>query len=240
MNVRLPLLLAVLSLGPGCAAIHMAVPPEFDQKATRLPVTGRGFNLLENMTVGSYAIDEVRRGWTVSDFWSRRGFQQVASKESWEFKLHEGATPLFWVQCASGADALVVRTLMGTTTLRLDERVSLTAGLMAPEGQPSWHLALSLVQDAGPFSRGTMAGVLTDGKRRIEVQGTHQMAGSGRELSDMTGYTFSLEGVTIGAVEIINSGAVALSPDLPADVRAAVVASAGAIFLFRKPEPGHP
>ena len=78
-----------------------------------------------------------------------------------------------------------------------------------------------------------MDGLLGDGATRISVKGTRELAGGAWPLTEATGYLFYRDQDLVGAVDVVNQGAVWFEKDLADDARSAVAASASALLLHR-------
>ena len=72
-------------------------------------------------------------------------------------------------------------------------RSNYLCGLKPLEGGPDWKLVLGA--DA---MRPLLAGVLSNGERTINVQGTNRLEGSHIPLSEPTGYRFTMGGRAVG------------------------------------------
>jgi hypothetical protein len=236
VNLSKTLLVVALSTAvAGCTLAKMALPDAFEKSATPLAVSGRNFNFSENLVIGDYTAEDVHRGWKDSSSWSLFGYSSVSSKDSWELNLKRGGKVLFAVNCASGADKKVLRGFLHGLTATFDEEVSLTATLRAPAGKPVWTLGLAQVQ-GGMTEAPNFEGVLAGEGRSFPVRSTHKAAGSGFDLSEVTGYEISQDGALVAAIDVLNEGRVLWTAALPQDVKDAIAGAAGALLLYRPPE----
>ncbi len=79
-----------------------------------------------------------------------------------------------------------------------------------------------------------MQGTLSQGNQVLAVRGTNRLAGTPFPLGDTSGYVFEAGGRTIAAVEVINNGAVWLSPGLDPALCGPVTAAISALLLFEE------
>ena len=70
--------------------------------------------------------------------------------------------------------------------------------------------------------------------RSVAVKGTDRLAGTPLPLGETAGYIFEQAGKPIAAVEVINNGAVWLSPDLDPALRGPVTAAISSLLLFEE------
>ncbi len=232
LSLSLPLLLT------GCTLTRMALPTDFEKSAVTLPVQGRSFNVAQNLSLGTaYTVDDVHRAMSDSGTSNFSGPMQATTNQSWTFKLSQQGQPLYEVQCAVGTNSRVHETLVGELTIPSQGQGSFSAALVPPGGGLSWRLALSLRPTGDALEPSLFQGVLTDGTRRLDVAGTHRIADRDTRLNETTGYTFTLGGALVAAVDLENQGRVLWAASLPDDLRGAVAGAAGALLLYRPLQP---
>lgn len=197
----------------------------------RLPVQGRqGWKLTERIEFGGFAVHDVKRslskGGDLGLSVPGLAYEGSKRRQTFLFKL-DGADDSAW----RGAAA---------TNLR---RRALDVGFDIELRNKSGFMAL-LSSDARPDDKWTLdlkekgerplAGTLSRNDITISVTGTNRLAGSIFPLGETTGYVFESAGRPIAAVEVINDGAVWLTPDLDPNLRAPVTAAISALLLMEE------
>jgi len=217
-----------------CTTARMARPPEFSASAVEMPVTGRqGFSLSESFRFGPYHVSDVHRGWRVTTSWGILGYGSSKSEQPFEFKLraHDGA--IWRAHCASGVrwKEMEFNNFMdtgGVLEWELSSHALFTCEFSLPDGKRPWRMVMKQeTQDL------VMDGLLGDGATRIFVKGTRELEGGAWPLTEATGYLFHRDQDLVGAVDVLNQGAVWMKKDLSADMRGAVAAAASALLLYR-------
>jgi hypothetical protein len=212
----------------------MALPPSLAAQGTAWPVEGRqGFQLRERIRFGTYEATDVSRGWTRSMSLQLGPYGRYKAGKRFEFTLREPDAPAWQATCATDLDHQSLSTFISEVrlgvTVGLTFKRSFTALLQREGGGTPWKLLL--VQGA---SDPCLHGVLTDGVTSIAVAGTQALEGSPIPLGEASGYVFSVQGEPIGAVEVINDGAVWLLPGAAPDWRSTMAAASAALLLYRE------
>lgn len=216
--------LVTLSLG-GCQAARMPVPEPL-AGAERMSVSGRqGFRLSPRLRFGVYEAQSIQRSWTRG---RDRGATPVATHsertQTYRFTLHEGEVARWFVACRAAVQSL--RIDLRVVDMHPDDKSALYCNLQSTADRlTAWELELA-ERHGRP-----LAGTLTLGPSRLDVMGTDRVAGA-LSMGATTGYEIRSEGDVVGAVEVINRGAVWLRPDLDPERRSVLAAVATALLLF--------
>lgn len=204
----------------------MRLPPELNG-TERLAVTGRqGWKNVERLTFGGYLVNNVDRSYTKGSSLQILFYEGAKARQSFAFY-------------AQGDDMETWRGEAETTAHRraldFDVEIELRnkSGFgvrLSPLSRPEevWILKLAEKREK-PFE-----GDLTRGTQTVKVRGTNKLAGTFFALGETAGYIFEVGGRPVAAVEIINDGAVWLSPDLAKELRQPVTAAISALLLFEE------
>ena len=217
-----------------CTTARMACPSELSTSAVEMPVTGRqGFNLSESFGFGPYHVSDVHRGWRVTTEWGILGYGSSKSEQPFEFKLHINCNTVLQAHCATGVrwKEMELNNFMdtgGTLEWEFSSHALFTCEFSLPEKKKPWKMVMK--QETHDH---VMDGLLGNDATRISVQGTRELAGGAWPLTEATGYLFYRGQNLVGAVEILNQGAVWLDKNLSDDTRRAVAATAAALLLHR-------
>ena len=205
--------------------------PEAIAQTERLPVSGRqGWKLLERLTFGSYSVHDVERSLTKGGdlFAAVPGLAYEGSKrrQTFGFTL-SGDGNMAWRGAA--ATNLRRRALDVGVEIELHNKSGFTARLVA-DGAPDQIWTLTLTEKG----ERPLAGTLSLGSHVVAVKGTDRLAGTPLPLGATAGYIFEQAGKPITAVEVINNGAVWLSPDLDPALRGPVTAAISSLLLLEE------
>jgi hypothetical protein len=210
----------------------MRLPAELSS-AERLPVEGRqGWKLLEQLRFGDVLVHRVERSLTKGDDVKVLFFRGSKRRQTFGCAVSERGQPGWQVLAATD---LRRRAFDGDFTFELRNESGFSALLVpAGEGGAEWTLDL---REKGEMP---LAGTLRGAGERIEVRGTNKLAGTPLRLGETAGYVFERGGRALAAVEVINRGAVWLSPDLDPALRPAIVAAVASLLLFEELRPTLP
>ncbi len=215
-----------------CTTAKMACPPELSASAVEMPVTGRqGFGLGGSFRFGPYQVTDVHRGWRVTTAWSILGYGSSKSEQPFEFKVRDHGNAAWQAHCVVGVrwTEMELNNFMdtgGTLKWGLSSHALFTSEFSQPNNEKRWKMVMKQeTQDL------VMDGLLGDGAIRISVKGTRKLAGSTWPLTEATGYLFYRDQDLVGAVDILNQGAVWIEKDLPDPMRSVLVAAASALLL---------
>lgn len=205
--------------------------PEELASVERLPVKGRqGWKIIERVQFGEFDAYEVRRSLTKGgDLRVGRVLFYEGSKrrQTFGFTL-AGRDGAVW---HGGAATNVRRHALERDGFEVALRdKSGFAAVLQPETAPGDAWTLDLTET---FDR-PLKGTLERGDRTIVVTGTNRLAGTPLPLDETTGYVFESGGRPVAAVEVINDGAVWISPAIDAGERAPVTAAIAALLLFEE------
>ncbi|OQA24921.1 MAG: hypothetical protein BWY59_01978 [Verrucomicrobia bacterium ADurb.Bin345] len=235
-NMRLAglgLLIASAACLCGCTVARMAVDPSLAGGAQELPVQGRqGFVWNKPLEFGGFKVTDIDRGWLKRMKWDVFGLTGEKARQSYEFKIASGNGPAWQAKCATGINRkdLELDNFLntgGSLKVELESDVLFACTFTAPRGE--WKLIMS---------QGTrqvvLNGILTDGSKQLLVEGTRELAGGAWPMMEPTGYHFLLNGRFVGAVEVLNAGAVWLDGSLDENTRMAVASASSALLLYRE------
>jgi hypothetical protein len=205
--------------------------PEDLAATDRLPVRGRqGWKFVERVQFGECDVYEVRRSLTKGgDLRVGRVtfYEGNKRRQTFGFTL-AGPDGAVW---HGGAATNVRRHALERDGFEIALRDK--SGFMArlePDAAPENGWTLDLAET---FDR-PLKGTLNSGARTITVTGTSKLAGTPLPLDETTGYVFESGGTPVAAVEVINNGAVWISPAIDAADRAPVTAAVAALLLFEE------
>jgi hypothetical protein len=206
----------------------MRLPDELSQ-TPRLTVQGRqGWKLTERLKFGEFSVHDVQRSLTKGGDLQILFYEGSKRRQTFGFTLSEGGTPL-WLGAA--ATNLHRRTLESDDGFEIELRnKSGFAVRLSPlaAADKAWTLELTEKREK------PLQGTLSQGNQVILVQGTNLLAGTPFPLGETSGYVFESGGRVAAAVEVINDGAVWLSPGLDPTLRAPVTAAISALLLFEE------
>lgn len=220
--VAAPLLL-LLALA-GCQTARMPVPDTLSA-APRMVVQGRqGLRINQRLRFGPFEAHEVSRSWTRG-----RGLQVLTVSENrrrqrYAFTLRESGQDHWRVECE--VTLLTQGLEAGGVEITPINRSRLECQLQSlADPSERWNLELAERHER------PLAGAVRGGGRALEVQGTNRLD-HGYPTDRTTGYEIAERGRHLAAVEVINSGAVWLQPDLDPAQRSLLSAVAAAMLLL--------
>ncbi len=206
----------------------MRLPDELAQ-APRLSVQGRqGWKLTEQLKFGDFSVHDVQRSITKGGDLQIIFYEGSKRRQTFGFTLSEGGTPL-WRRAA--ATNLHRRALESDDGFEIELRnKSGFAVRLSPVAATDKVWTLELTEKG----ESPLQGTLSQGYQVIAVRGTNRLAGTPFPLGDTSGYVFESDGRAVAAVEVINDGAVWLSPNIDPALRTPVTAAISALLLFEE------
>ncbi|NQT53106.1 hypothetical protein HQ576_13695 [bacterium] len=229
--------IAAALLVAGCTMARMAVPPQLAAQAQEMRVAGNRQLTFRNttLTFGPYTIADIRHGWTettaVGVHVKKLDFRSSQRRQRYQCTLAEPGGRTWRVQCATGVrknELTLGPFSRSTLEAEITADTLFVCDLLPSDGAKPWKLIME--QGTGDA---VLNGVLGDGTTQVRVVGTRKLAGGAWPLTEATGYHFASGGQTLGAVEVINAGAVWLVPSAPQPTRSALAAAASALLLYR-------
>ncbi len=201
--------------------------PEPLLETERLPVAGRqGWRHLQRLSFGDQSVERVQRSLTKGGDLQILRYEGSKRRQSFSFEHLDNGNPAFQVVAATN---LRRRAIELKFDIELHNRSGFTAELRSVSN-PAQIAVLELTENG----ERPLEGTLIHGHQRVDVKGTRKLAGSVFPLDETTGYVFEWERAPIAAVEVINDGAVWISPAIDADLRAPVCAAISALLLFEE------
>ena len=206
----------------------LKLPAELAQ-APRLPVQGRqGWKLTERLKFGDFSVHDVRRSITKGSDLQIIFYEGSKRRQTFGFTLSEGDTPLWRGAAATNLHRRALESDDGFA-IELRNKSGFAARLSPMRAtDKSWTLELTEKGES------PLQGTLSQGNQVIAVKGTNRLSGTPFPLGDTSGYVFASGGRAVAAVEVINEGAVWLSPNLDPTLRAPVTAAISALLLFEE------
>lgn len=223
----LPGFLALLSPAvAGFKPAAMSLPAEL-ARCERLPVAGRqGWKRLETLRFGEFTVRDVERSFTKGSSLQILIYEGAKARQSYGFVLADRAGNNWLGEAATNVRR---RAIDVGVEVEFRNKSGFAAQLRsATRPDEVWQLKLEETRER------PLKGNLSAGTRTIIVHGTARLAGTFLVSGETTGYVFELGGRAVAAAELINDGAVWLSPDLPADYRGPVTAAISALLLFEE------
>lgn len=217
-------IMAVL-MAPGCHAARMPLP-EGLAAAERLPVSGRqGLSPGTRLRFGSFEAYPVTRSWTRG---RERGATPMATEreriQTYEFSLREDGAEPWFVACRASLRS--VRIDAGPFQVHPSDESALYCNLRAVgDAQIAWELELE-ERHGRP-----LAGTLSLPPTRLSIVGTDRVEGA-LPTGLTTGYEIRAGADVLGAVEVINGGAIWLRHEPDPERRRLLAASATALLLL--------
>jgi hypothetical protein len=227
------ILVSLLGLA-ACRTARMACPPELSASAIEMPVTGRqGFGLSKSFRFGPYDVSDVHRGWRVTTTWSIFGYGSSKSEQPFEFKLRTHDNVDWQAHCATGVrwKEMELNNFMdtgGVLEWGLSSHALFTCEFSPPEKKRPWKMVMK--QETQNL---VLDGLLSDGATRISIKGTRELEGGAWPLTEATGYLFYSNQDLVGAVDVVNQGAVWIEKELSDNTRRAAAAAASALLLHK-------
>ncbi len=222
-------LIAVLAGITGCTTARMKVPTAL-QGVSEMPVTGRkAFRFNESFQFAPYSVVDVKRGWTKGSSWGLMGFSSGHKNQQYEFTLHNAKNVEWKAQCATKVSKRELEQNMwgGELTVELTAATAFVCTFHCEKTGDDWKMLLSR-----KTGHAALTGTLTDGATSITVTGTRSLEGSSIELSTATGYTFLMNNAMVGAVQVINTGAVWILPSSTEEIQQILANASAALILY--------
>jgi hypothetical protein len=219
--VALALALPLLS---GCQTARMPIPDTL-VASERMPVSGRqGLQINQRLRFGPYEAHQVRRSWTRG---RDRGASTIATqyerRQEYRFTLREAGEDHWFVACHAAALTVSIEIL--SVDVRPTDESTLYCNLqLLSDPSTSWTLELRETRDR------PLSGTLTGGER-LAVVGTNRVDRA-LSMGETTGYEFRGNDEVLGAVEVLNRGAVWLRADLNPDGRRVIAGASAALLLL--------
>ena len=215
----------------GCAVAHMALPQDMESASSEMTVEGRrglaAFN--STMSFGPYNVTDMHRGWTRGKGFSILGFSSSKAKQKYEFSINETESPVWNVQCASGAKWKKLKGFLGEG---ITAEFGTNKQLVCTMEQEGTNELAKLVMKQTRHEL-VMEGVMTAGGNKIDISVIYKVAGSPFKLSDPTGYVFHIGERPVGAVEIITKGTVWIINSVEPETRSALAATSAVLLMYQ-------
>lgn len=208
----------------GCSAARMPVDESL-AGGDNWTVEGRqGWKIHERLTFGPYAATDVDRSWTKGRDRVIDELEMNRRRQTFNFTLSTSGTPLWSVAC----EARVRRGEVNTPVVDIEfrNRSSLDCAL-SPLGDDREDWILALEERGERPLKGTLAS--SDGI--LQIDGTNKLKG-GLPASLTTGYYIRRGERRLGAIEVVNNGAVRIAAGLSLAEREVVAAAAAALLLL--------
>jgi hypothetical protein len=218
------IVLLMLSLS-GCQTARMPLPDTL-AAAERMQVSGRqGLPIERRLRFGAYEAHPVTRSWTRGrDRGGTLTARQSERSQTYQFTMHEGGDAYWFVACRAWVQS--VRIDLGVVDVHPADESALYCNLQSVTDRlTAWELELR--EDRGR----PLTGTLKLGRAGLDIAGTNRLEGA-LPMGGTTGYELRAAGSVVGAVEVINHGAVWLSPDLDPERRRLLAAAAAALLLL--------
>jgi hypothetical protein len=225
LGILLGILIGMLLIA-GCRMARMPLP-ETLAATERMPVSGRqGLRLKrQELSFGPFQAHGVARSWTGGRDRGGASATHSSRRQSYRFSLREADREYWHVACQATLTRVTVDAVL-VDILPTDESALYCNILSAEDASTSWELVLRESRER------PLAGTLTLGShQRLDVVGTNRIEHS-LPLGSTTGYELREGGSAIGAVEVINKGAVWMRGDLDPDRRRLLGAAAAALLLL--------
>lgn len=200
--------------------------PEGLAAAERWPVQGRqGWKIHERLNFGPYAAEDVDRSWTRGRDREVALYEGNDREQHYSFVLNEQGSATWLVKCRSGLEKRMVAT--PAVDVNLKNRSNLDCAITVADGSETWLLTLTESNER------PLEGFLENGSRRFDVRGTNALEGS-LPVPQTSGYHISDGTRVVGAVEVVNNGAVVLDGSLDVSTRSMLSAAATALLLLEE------
>lgn len=211
---------------PACQMARMELP-ETLATAERMPVEGRqGLQWRQRVRFGPYDVHQLRRSWTRGRDRGGPDAVQRDRRQEYSFTLREAGADRWTVSCLSSLRTLSID--VHTVEIRPEDESALYCNLQSLEDpDEAWELELQERHER------PLTGTLSRGAERLQVVGTNRAERS-LPLGSTTGYELREAGQVIGAVEVINNGAVWLPGGLEPERRTVLSAASAALLLLEE------
>ena len=200
-----------------------------DQLSTveRLPVEGRqGWRKIQRLKYGNYAVDSVNRSLTKGGDLQIMVYEGSKRRQAFSFHHQENGLPTYRIAAATN---LRRRAIDVGVEIEFRNKSGFTSEMHSIL-KPGFVARLELTETR----ERPLSGTLVHGAQTVAVKGTNKLAKTPLPLDEATGYVFESEGKPIAAVEVINNGAVWISPDIDPELSSPVSAAISALLLFEE------
>lgn len=225
MSTRTHVLVLLVVSAAGCTTARMPVGDTLTT-SERLTVEGRqGWKIHERITFGPFATADLDRSWTKGSGLVINEVETNRRRQTFSFTLTEAGASLYAVACEVRLRHGEVNTPIVDIEFRNRSKLDCSVKPTETAGHtPAWTLVL---EERGEEP---LAGTLSSRDADFDITGTNKLSG-GLPVSFTTGYYIRREGRDIGAVEVVNDGAVRLGAGDPGSERQVVAAAAAALLL---------
>jgi hypothetical protein len=221
------IVLAALALS-ACAPAAIPVPTELSA-APKMEVSGRqGWRVGQRVRFGPYGTERVRRSPTVIEEYPGLVSTRGEHSQYYSFRLTEDGAVVARVGCVAEATARAGRVpVIGevTSLSRASLQCSLSPSEATSTADDEWTLLVETRNDR------PLEGTLSGEAGRFEVEGTSRIEGGASACCNTSGYYLRRDGRPVGAVEVINQGAVWLETGLSGEERRMLAGAAMALLL---------
>lgn len=227
MITRTHVLILFAIAAAGCSTARMPVDDTL-ASGEYLAVEGRqGWKIHERVTFGSYATENVDRSWTKGSGLAINEVEMNRRRQTYSFTFLDAGAPLYAVACEVRLRHGEVNTPIVDVEFRNRSTLdcSLDPTVTREYDRISWTLSLE------EHGEKPLTGLLSSNGGTFDVSGTNKLKG-GLPVSFTTGYYIRRDGRDIGAIEVVNDGAVRIKADLSASDKHAVAAAGAALLLL--------
>jgi len=236
------LLIAGLSVGCTTTKTRLALPTQFEKQASLMPVVQpKDLFSEEKMEFGPYKVNEVRRTWIDNHKNNNPKLKFSRSKQRYKFQVSNYQGRRWFVKCDNKSrrkvQAVKVKAKAKTPLAKhLTQKVKaekvtsrLFCRMWTADGDSYWKM---LVYANGP--KKALQGEIWSDEIRVNVFGRHKASSATKLKKNPTGYHFRLGREMIGAVDIMNGGAVWMKKRLKPEQRQLVAAASSALLLYKE------
>jgi hypothetical protein len=219
------LLVAVL---PACRTARMELPATLSS-AERMGVEGRqGLQVRQRIRFGRYETHELRRSWTgTRDRGATAVARQRDRRQEYSFTLREAGEGVWTVSCLSHLRTLTIDARV--VEVRPTDESALYCNLQSlRDPAEAWELDLRERRER------PLSGTLRRGGERLAIVGTNRLENA-LPTGSTSGFEIRAGERAVGAVEVINSGAVWLGVEGSDERRSLLAAAAAALLALEDP-----
>jgi hypothetical protein len=235
----LPAALAAI-LVSACAPSRMALPPTLSKEAKPMPVQ-KTYSFwifgLKKLDFGGYKVTDYHTGWQSGSATGidagKVGYKADKSEQKFEFKLSPKEGPAWAGRCTEAASKRTVSgKLLGGLSADLERQATLECTFQLEQGNAPWTMALSLQSaGSGMLAKEMLGGELSDGSRKLKVEGISEMEGLANGNGEATGFAIKDDAKVLGAVQVIDKPLVWMDPAAQADLGAPMALASTALML---------
>lgn len=226
----LPALAILASMWIGCSVARMELPEPLTTDTVEMPVTGRqGFTWGKDLTFGEYRLTDIKRGWTHSTSWGVLFWSKTKAHREFQFTLqspYRDETVLVPAVTNARMEELDFGGRSWSLNMQFDTNILTVADCRIDD--ELWTVILASSEDTGNI----VEGVITDGRREIEITSTRSLQGAAYDVTEEVGYYFAENGSYLGAAENINNGAVFMKRTLDGKTRDLLAIASGVIYIY--------